>query len=121
MHTVSYQFYTQVYHGKLSEDDYLALSMRASAYVDDLTMGRSSGELTEADALRVDLALCAVADAMHTAHELGGVTSQTNDGVSVSYAADYAAATGQHVRDAAIVYLAQTNLLYRGHDDACVQ
>lgn len=114
MRTVSYQFYTQVYHGQLSENDFLALSMQAAAYVDDLTMGRSSGELSEAEALRVDLALCAVTDAMHDAKELGGVTSETNDGVSVSYAADYAKATGQHIRDAAVVYLAQTNLLYRG-------
>lgn len=114
MRTVSYQFYTQNYHGQLSESDFLALSMRAAAYVDDLTMGRSSGDLTEAEAQRVDLALCAVTDAMHTAQELGGVTSQTNDGVSVSYAADYAGATGKHIRDAAAVYLAQTNLLFRG-------
>lgn len=114
MRTVSYQFYTQVYHGQLSENDFLAQSMQAAAYVDDLTMGRASCELTEAEALRVDLALCAVTDAMHNAQELGGVTSETNDGVSVSYAADYAKATGQHIRDAAVVYLAQTNLLYRG-------
>lgn len=114
MRTVSYPFYTEVYHGKLSEADFLALSMQAAAYVDDLTMGRASGELSEAEALRVDLALCAVTDAMHNAQELGGVTAETNDGVSISYAADYAKATGQHIRDAAVVYLAQTNLLYRG-------
>lgn len=114
MRAVSYQFYTQIYHGQLSENDFQALSMQAAAYVDDLTMGRASGTLTEDEAQRVDLALCAVVEAMHTAQELGGVTAQTNDGVSVSYAADYTKATGQHIRDAAVIYLAQTNLLYRG-------
>ncbi len=114
MRTVSYSFYHDTYHGTLDETSFNRLSVPASALVDDLTMGRASGALTEEELLRVNLALCAVIDAKHINEENGGVQSMTNDGVSVSYGAQYAQDGGKRERDAAVVYLAQTNLLYKG-------
>ncbi len=49
-------------------------------------MSRSAGTLTEDEALRCDLALCAMIDAADLYNQVGGITEQKNDGVSVSYA-----------------------------------
>lgn len=114
MRTVSYSFYHDTYHGELDEATFNRLSMPAAALVDDLTMGRASGDLTEEELLRVNLALCAVIDAKRLNAEAGGATSMENDGVSVSYSAQYIQDGAKRERDAAVVYLAQTNLLYRG-------
>lgn len=114
MRTVSFSFYHDTYHGALSEDVFNRHVYPAAALVDDLTMSRASGDLTEDELLRVNLALCAVIDARADNAEMGGATSMENDGVSVSYAAQYVQDGAKRERDAAVLYLAQTNLLYRG-------
>lgn len=115
MRTVDYEFYSGTYKGELPQADFDRLMLPSSAFVDDLTMGRAADEdLTEDELLRVKLALCAVVDAMALNEKMGGVTQETNDGISVSYSAQYVQATGKRLREAAVVYLAQTNLLYRG-------
>lgn len=115
MRTVAYSFYTGTYHGELSQEAFEKQSWAAAAELDDLTMSRSAGELSSDEAQRCDLALCAMIDAADLYDQVGGVSSQSNDGVSVSYAPTAAAASKtQRLRDAAVVYLAQTNLLYRG-------
>lgn len=115
MRTVSYEFYSETYKGTLDQATFERLMVPSSAFVDDLTMGRAASENLSADELlRVQLALCAVADAKAMEEEMGGVTQETNDGVSITYGAQYAAQGEKRIRDAAVVYLAQTNLLYRG-------
>lgn len=117
MKTVAYSFYTDTYHGELAQADFDKHSWTAAAVLDDLTMGRSAGTLTENEALRCDLALCAMIDAADLHDQVGGVTEQKNDGVSVSYSpAEAGRSKTQRIRDAALPYLAQTNLLYRGVD-----
>lgn len=115
MRTVEYSFYNGTYHGELSQEAFEKQSWAAAAAIDDLTMGRASGELTTDEALRCDLALCAMIDAADLYDQMGGITEQRNDGISVSYALTEAGKSkAQRIRDAALPYLAQTNLLYRG-------
>ena len=116
MRTVSFIFYQETYHGALTEEDFNRQIYHAAALVDDLTMGRASGDVTEEELLRINLALCAVIDAKAENAELGGVSSMENDGVSVSYGVQYVQDGSRRERDAAVLYLAQTNLLYRGVD-----
>lgn len=115
MRTVDYRFYQGTYRGSLDETAFNRQSWTAAAALDDLTMSRSAGTLTEDEALRCDLALCAMIDAADLYEQVGGITEQRNDGVAVSYAPTEAGKSkAQRIRDAALPYLAQTNLLYRG-------
>ena len=117
MLTVDYRFYHETYHGELSQEDFNKQTWTAAAALDDLTMSRASGHLTEDETLHCDLALCAMIDAADLYDQMGGITEQRNDGVSVSYApAEAGKSKAQRIRDAALPYLAQTNLLYRGVD-----
>lgn len=116
MRTVSFSFYQESYHGTLPEEAFNRQLNPAAALVDDLTMGRAAGALTEEELLRVNLALCAVIDAKADNAEIAGATSMENDGVSISYGVQYVQDGSKRERDAAVLYLAQTNLLYRGVD-----
>ena len=115
MRTVEYSFYAGEYQGTLTAEQFSHQLMPAAAYVDDLTMGRAdSDELTPGELLRVKLAICATADAMHQAPTHGDVLSESNDGISVHYESGGSGVREKQIRDAAVLYLAQTNLLYRG-------
>lgn len=118
MPTVDYTFYTEIFHGKLSQEDFERLSVYASAYLEELTMGRASGELTKDVALKVSKALCAVADAYLLQEQGGGVASETNDGISVTYVSGVsnAKSDGRRLYEAAALFLGPTGLLYRGVD-----
>lgn len=116
MMTVDYQFYKETFHGQMNESDFARLSVYASAYIDELTMGRVSDQLSENTMQRVKMAFCAVADAYHLNEQGGGVASETNDGISVTYVAGTGAAKSEDRRlyEAAVLFLAPTGLLYRG-------
>lgn len=110
-----YVFYASVYGGTLPEEDFSKLRGRASAYLASITLGRSSlPALPETTRNSVDMALCAVVDAMHKAENGGEIASETNDGISVTYAAKVQQTEQQRLYDAAASYLAWTGLLYRG-------
>ena len=116
MLTVDYEFYKDTFHGQMSESDFNRLSVYASAYVDELTMGRVSADLPEDTQHRAKMALCAVADASRLTELGGGVASETNDGISVTYVAgvSMAKSEGRRLYEAAALFLAPTGLLYRG-------
>lgn len=115
MRSVEYSFYTGEYHGSMTAEQFTRQLLPASAYVDDLTMGRASADdLTEDELLRVRYAICAAAEAMHDAPAHGDVVSESNDGISVHYESGGSGVREKQIRDAAVLYLAQTNLLYRG-------
>lgn len=81
-----YDFYTDAYCGKtISADDWPALAMRASAYIDALTFGRLAAGAEIDDAAR--LAVCAVAEAERraAAGPTDTVKSENVDGYSVTY------------------------------------
>lgn len=108
-----YAFYRETYFGNLSEDEYDRLSVRGKAEVDRLTFGRAA-TATGDNMVAVQLAQCAVVDELAYMERGGEITSESNDGVSRSYAAGAVRSKTQRIADAARVYLAATNLCYAG-------
>lgn len=112
---VAYEFYSDVFRGQMTEADFYRLSVYAYSYLDELTMGRIDGELPASTETKVKMALCAVADAYRLNEQGGGVASEANDGISVTYvAASNAKTDGRRLYEAAALFLGPTGLLYRG-------
>lgn len=108
-----YEFYANVYRGVLTDDEFSRLSVRAVAEIDRLTFGRAA----TADGFNlsaVKLAQCAVVDELAYMEQGGEITSESNDGISRSYAAGVARSKSQRIADVARVYLSSTNLCYVG-------
>ena len=115
MPTADYQFYTEVFHGKMAREDFDRLAVYASAYLEELTMGRITDGLPEDTALRVKKAQCAVTEVYLLQEQGGGVAAESNDGVSVTYVSGSAVkGEGQRLYEAAALFLGPTGLLYRG-------
>lgn len=115
--TVLYTFYTGTYKGTLAEADFNHLSVKASVYLNRVTFNRLSS-ITDAAVLNsASLAFCAVVDAMKQ-NEEGGIKSESNDGVSVTYVENSGSAKtdGRRLREAVDLFLGGTDLLYRGID-----
>lgn len=110
----TYKFYDSEYGGKLSEEEFQKFQGRASAFLSALTLGRSEAVLLPWQDKMVQMAVCAVTDAMHVAENGGQILSESNDGISVSYAAKPQQTDEKRLYDAAVQYLAPTGLLYRG-------
>ena len=109
---MDYRFYAEEYLGnKIPGKSFPQYEKRAQAYlkmVAPLAARRP-------DRYEVKMAVCAVADVLYTDEQSGseyGITSATNDGISVTYAA--AKSTLQRSYDALALYLTGTGLLYRG-------
>lgn len=110
-----YAFYHGEYGGTLPEEHFARLRCRASAYLASITLGKSGISTLPKPVLQsVNMALCAVVDAMYKAENGGDISSETNDGISVTYAAKVQQTERQRLYDAAAVHLAWTGLLYRG-------
>lgn len=117
MLTVDYDFYCGVFHGKMPREDFERLSVYAAAYLDEVTMSRTADTLTADVEERAKQAFCAVADAYLLNEQGGGIASETNDGVSVTYVAGISNSTkseGRRLYEAAALFLGPTGLLYRG-------
>ena len=112
MISVSYSFYVSVYHGSLPEDEFLRHGVKAGAFLDDLTSGKANDALPEDVLVKAQLAFCALCDA-YSAESVGDIASETNDGISVTYAARKGTAE-QRLRNAAAPFRSGTGLLYRG-------
>lgn len=107
---VNYEFYSGPFCGQMDLMDFNRLSVYARAYLDELTMGRIDGDIPEDTETRAKMALCAVVDAFRNNEQVGGVASETNDGISVTYAKT----DSQRLYEAAALFLGPTGLLYRG-------
>lgn len=116
MLTVDYKYYSETFHGQMAVADFNRLAVYASAYLDELTMGRTASELPAETEGKAKMALCAVADAYRLNEQGGGVASETNDGISVTYVAGISNAKtdGHRLYEAAALFLGPTGLLYRG-------
>ena len=107
-----YTFYTTVYMGTAPEDEYDRLHPRAAAEIDRMTMGRAAGApgtMQEA----VKMAECAVLDELVSQAQggSGDVVSESNDGISVSYASGAVAKSSrQRIIAAADTWLYGTSL-----------
>lgn len=112
-----FAYYSGEYGGTMPEADFKRLSRQASAFLDRVTFDRVAAGQPEAVMEKVRAACCAVADAYLLNEQGGGVASETNDGVSVTYVAGVGSKTDdQRLQEAAALYLAHTGLLYRGVD-----
>lgn len=113
MLTVDYDFYCGVFHGKMPREDFERLSVYAAAYLDEVTMSRTADTLTADVEERAKRAFCAVADAYLLNEQGGGIASETNDGVSVTYVGN-SKTESRRLYEAAALFLGPTGLLYRG-------
>lgn len=111
-----FPFYKDTYNGVLTETEYNRYSVRATAEINRITSQRAktaTGDVLEA----VKLAECAVIEEL-SYQSLGGsgdVTSESNDGISRSYATGAVAKSSrQRIDSAAFTYLNGTNLLFCG-------
>lgn len=107
-----YAFYKEKFLGVLSNTEYNRLGVRATAEIDRMTFGKAKnaeGETLDA----VKFAECAVIDEL-SYQGFGGagdVTSESNDGISRSYATGVVAKSARQRIDAiAHTWLANTNL-----------
>lgn len=112
-----YDFYTNQYCGTMSDTDFIRLSIKASAYLDQVTRDRirpgwESG--THAD--RIRMACCAVADAYLLNEQGGGVVAETVGKMTRNYAAGVSntPTEGQRLYRAAEMFLGRTGLMYQG-------
>lgn len=112
----TYEYYINQYFGVMPEEDFIRFARQASAYIDQVTLGRL--DATTLDDNAVKDACCAVADAYYLNAHGGGIASETNDGISVNYVAGVSntKTDGQRLYEAAALYLGNTGLLYRGVD-----
>lgn len=117
MIAVDYEFYTQVYKGKMEQADFERLSVKASAYLDYVTFERINDTLPDNIQQKAKLAMCEVVDTYLLNEQGGGIASESNDGISVTYLSGNSAKTDtQRLYSAASLYLGGTGLLYRGVD-----
>ena len=126
MVVVSYEWYKTTYGGELDEVTFNRLSSQAFPFSDAMTEYRLSKRwpyLAEALKTAVMSAICAYADQAYIEENGGPIQSETNDGISRTYAATSAsggsfsrnAGTAQgRLSDALRLYLAPTGFLYRG-------
>ena len=111
-----YTFYTGTYNGALTEAEFLRYRVRATAEINRITSQRAK-KATGEDLEIVKLAECAVIDEL-SFQSLGGsgdVTSESNDGISRSYATGAVSKSSrQRIDAAAYTWLSDTNLLFVG-------
>ena len=116
-----YEFYTDTYLGTaIAETDFPRFARDASADIDRLTFGRAAPIVTadeDDDTIAlIQMATCAVADAMHALESTGGAIQFEMVGRhSISYASPLSAS--QRLAQAAARWLGGTGLLYRGFAD----
>lgn len=109
-----YSFYTNTYRGTLGDEEYTRLVVRASAEIDRLTFNRAASS-TGAALEAVKMAECAVVDELNYLEMGGDITSESNDGISRSYAsASISRSKTQRIQAAAEVWLSKTNLCFAG-------
>lgn len=110
-----YEYYKGSYYGTMAVEDFMRLSRQASAYLDNVCFGRIADVTDEAIMAKVKDACCAVADVYLLNEQGGGVAAETNDGISVTYVNGTGSKTDdQRLRQAALMYLGHTGLMYRG-------
>lgn len=111
-----FDFYATSFHGAADEATFTRLSIPAAAELDSLTFGRIDGDVLSVHEMSIKYAYCALIDAFITNENGGGIASESNDGVSVSYVAGVSKAKtdDDRIYDAAVRYLGNTGLLYRG-------
>ena len=109
-----YTFYLNEFKGTATEETFSRLSVIAKAHIDRITSNKAA--TAEGDNLTaVQLAFCAVVDELEKQEQGGIITSESNDGISRSYATgSIVKSSTQRIYAAAEVFLGNTNLLFVG-------
>ena len=109
-----FTFYLNEYKGTAKEAEFSRLSVIAGAHINSITNGRAE-TATGADLKAVKLAFCAVIDELIKQESGGVVTSESNDGISRTYAtSSNVKSNTQKIINAASVFLWNTNLMNAG-------
>ena len=101
MVVVSYEWYKTTYGGELDEDTFNRLASQAFLFADAMTEYRLSARwacLAESVRAAVMSAVCAYADQANIEESGGPVSSETNDGISRTYATGSASSAGARRR-----------------------
>lgn len=112
MRYADYEYYLNIYGGALTEDEFNAQIVNASAYLDYLTMCRINKKMLVSYGDAVKLAACAVAEVYHRCSK-GELVSQSVGSWHKTYKASDKG-IDQQLTDAAERYLLWTGLIYRG-------
>lgn len=113
-----YTYYTGTYLGTaIASTSFSRLANKASAVIDQITFGRAADDTTNETAIKN--AMCAVAEELQTQEAANGadvITSESQGNYSVSYGVNSSRAmtNQQKLTSAAALWLANTDLLYRG-------
>ena len=122
---VDWEFYSETYGGlEVEEERFAQIEARAEAFIDSITFGRipkyPADAMTDSIARCVRMAVCAAMESMAVSGEgmvasatTSGISSESNDGYSVSYGRVDASEARQVTYQAAYDYLACTGLLAR--------
>jgi len=122
MSYADWTFYSTTYQGTdITQANFSALSLRASALIDMLTFDRAVAVI-EADEdvdtiAKIKFATCAVADELQSQlSQPGGIESERVGNHSVTYAPTSEMQLSNHskLKNAAKVYLGQTGLMFAG-------
>ena len=110
-----FEYYKDTYCGKMTEEEFDRFSRQASAYLDFITFDRIPAVTDEAIMAKVKDACCALAETCLLNEQGGGIASETNDGISVTYVNGSGSKTDeQRLKQTALIYLGHTGLMYRG-------
>lgn len=111
---VTYEDYTQIYGGSvIAAASWIRAYNQAEAMVSAMTFGRIRTEVLPEDVRElVILAVCAAAEGIFQAGVSANISSENNDGYSVTYRAPDTVQT--ETWKTVTSYLADTGLLYRG-------
>ena len=124
MTCVDYIYYASEYMGTaIPEEAFPALSKRAAAYVDYITMGRAENAAGDAENA-VKSAVCAIAEAMQDGDKLSAISSDTSRPISSETVGGWSRSFGSKAvsssdmqlletrkREIAMMYLAPYGLL----------
>lgn len=122
---VDFDFYAATFLGDaIAQADFDRLALRATEQIDQLTFGRAEEYITadtaEQDAAMIALiqmATCAVAEAIQSNEAGGQIQSERVGQHSVTYSVATPVTKQAAISKAAKLYLGRTGLMYRGMDE----
>lgn len=108
---VDYNFYTKVFGGKLSTEDFSLYEIKARKFIDKITFNRINSDNLNDD---IKFCVCIIAEKIKDIEDNGGIkTSETVGKHSVSFLVSQNLCAENILYKEATKYLS-TNLLYRG-------
>lgn len=107
-----YTYYTDVFGGtRLSQQEFNSCCEKAQSYIDYITLGRASQNLSG----EVKNAVCAATEEICKAGFAHGIKSEHTDGYSVTYSNEFSQKSEiSRIYEAVRIYLEPTGLLYCG-------